>query len=290
MRSRPSRRPRRLRDPGHRCQPPAAAGARARGRRARHGAARPPPERVVQPRPRLPGRVRVAEWHALARRRQPVPGRDYAQLRSYGFGEVSAARAVSGSRACRRTSRRASRPCRDRSGRARWARCRGRAADRDVVRAQRSGAAIRMAEVRDFLPRRGGCRGCGSARAASTSTGVGHAPRWLPPRLRRPDPDRLALRGHPALGLHARAERAAPRDVRRVAPLRSARLPTPLPIAVQGEFLAISAASETEQPRRPARCSRATGAAARHRRDRAGRTLNGRAASQRLEVRARYGR
>ena len=66
-------------------------------------------------------------------------------------------------------------------------------------------------------------------------------------------------------------------------------LPTPVPIAVQGEFLAIGASSDTEQP---ASSSGLLQGDWRPRQDVAVigqvRTLDGKSASQRLEVRARY--
>jgi len=220
-----------------------------------------------------------------------VPGRDYAQLRSYGFGEVFGSTRGLGlaSLSTYFASRFQAVPRPQRTG----------PMGTDVAVAppiatwfERSGLELRSgwAEVRDFLPRRWGLS------RVRFRAGSQHV---YGPWVTHLDGFHLAydgpiLTGSIYAGIRHSDYTRAQSEQRPGMFGASARfdlrgLPTPIPIAVQGEWLAISAASETEQP------SSSSGLLQgdwRPRRDIAviaqGRTLNGRAASQRLEVRARY--
>jgi len=221
----------------------------------------------------------------------PKPGRDYQQVRSYGFGEAFGSTRGLGlaslSTYFAARFQAVQRPQRiDLMGNvvdvtppiATWF--------------ERSGVELRSgwAEVRDFLPRRWGLSRVRFRAGSQHVYGpwVTHLDGFLLAYdgpiltgslyggIRHSDYTRAQSEQRPGtLGASLRFD------------LRG--LPTPIPIAVQGEFLAISAASETEQP--SASSSMLQGDW-RPRRDIAvivqGRTLNGRAASQRLEVRTRY--
>ena len=221
----------------------------------------------------------------------PVPGMDYATLRSYGFGEIFASTRGLGLQSL-----------------SSYVAIRFQAVEKDRFTPlvgpdvavsppiaswfERSGVEIRTGwgEARDFLPSRWGLS---KVRFRGGSQYV------YGPWITHLDGFLLAYDG-PILtgslyGGIRHSDYTRDQSDRRPGVFGSSvrfdlrGLPTPVPIAVQGEYLALDAASEAQQP---ASSSSMLQGDWRPRRDIAMitqfRWLNGDAASQRLEVRARY--